>query len=279
MNNGPAHEATASTHESGALADLDFNSFKRKVKASWGLDLDAYKRAQMERRLRATMESCGARSFQHYYSLLKTSKSLLDEFLDRVTINVSEFFRNPEHFEVLRLRVLPKLLERSAGLRVWSAGCSCGAEAYTVAILLHELAPGGGHRVLATDIDDRMLARARQGVYQDHELRSATGARLSKYFDRTSDGYRVTDEPRRLVRFKKHDLLREPFEAGFDLVLCRNVVIYFTDEAKAGLYGRFYQSLRPGGFLFVGGTERVAGFSDIGYESSYPFFYRKPEAS
>ena len=260
------------------LADLDYNMFKRKVKASYGLDLDAYKRPQMERRLRATMERCGATTFQKYFTLMQQSKPLLDEFLDRVTINVSEMFRNPEHFDVLRKHVLPALLERHDRLKVWSAGCSCGAEAYTVAVLLDELAPKGRHSILATDIDDRMLERARAGVYEEHEIRSVSATRLAKYFEENGGRWRVKDELKRMITFSKHDLLKDAFSTGFDLILCRNVVIYFTDEAKAVLYQKFYRSLAPGGYLFVGGTERVAGSAEIGYESTFPFFYRKPEA-
>ncbi len=253
--------------------------FRRKVKAAYGLDLDAYKRAQMERRLRATMERCGASTFQQYFSLLQRSTGLLDEFMDRVTINVSELFRNPEHFEVLRTAVLPRLLNKTRHLRLWSAGCSCGAEAYTLAILLDESARDGKHSILATDIDDKMLARAREGLYQEHEVRSVSHARLIRYFERAPGGWRARDELKRMISFQRHDLLKDSFHSGFDLIVCRNVVIYFTDEAKSLLYQRFYSSLRPGGYLFVGGTERISGFGEMGYESAFPFFYRKPELS
>jgi len=265
-------------HQQAGLADIDFAAFKRKVKASYGLDLDAYKRPQMERRLRANMERCGAGTFQQYYSFLQKDPALVEEFLDRVTINVSELFRNTDQFEVLRTKVLPELFKRHSVLSVWSAGCSYGAEAHTLAILLREQTPDRPHSILGTDIDDKMLARARRGLFRDEELRNVSSARLKRFFQHTADGYEVLPELRHLMSFKKHDLLKDPFRTGFDLILCRNVVIYFTDEAKSDLYRRFHQSLAPGGFLFVGGTERVVGAVEIGFEAAYPFFYRKPLA-
>lgn len=260
-----------------AFADTDYEMFKRKVKASYSLDLDAYKRPQMERRLRANMDKCGAQTFQQYYALMQKSPSLAEEFLDRVTINVSELFRNPEQFDVLRASVLPGLLAKSGDLHIWSAGCSYGAEPYTIALLLQELAPRGRHNILATDIDDRMLARANRGVFQEHEIRNVTRSRLAKHFTRTESGYEVDPSLKSMITFRKHDLLKDSYRVGMDLIVCRNVVIYFTDEAKAALYRRFYQSLRPGGYLFVGGTERVTDYIEIGFESAFPFFYRKPE--
>lgn len=261
------------------LDDLDFEAFKRKVRAAYGIDLNAYKRQQMERRLRANMARCGATNFQQYYSVLQKDESLLDEFLDRITINVSELFRNPEQFETLRTKILPNLLEQHRDLSIWSAGCSYGAEPYTLAILLDELAPSGRHKILATDIDDRMLARAKAGVFQQNEMQCVSRSRIVRYFDRQTDGYAAKDILKRKITFKKHNLLEDRFESGFDLILCRNVVIYFTDETKTALYQRFCKSLQPGGWLFIGGTERIADHAKLGFENRMPFFYRKPQPS
>lgn len=265
-----------SLQEQNVAAELDFSAFKRKIKASYGLDLEAYKRPQMERRLRANMEKCGADTFQQYYSIMQRDSNVADEFVDRLTINVSELFRNPDQFETLKTKVLPELLAHKPSLSVWSAGCSYGAEPYTLAILLDEVAPNGRHKILATDIDDRMLARAREGVFQESEMRGVSRARISKYFSQTPNGYAASDTLKKWLNFQKHNLLETQFRTGFDLILCRNVVIYFTDETKASLYERFYESLGPGGYLFVGGTERINEAGKIGFESRVPFFYRKP---
>lgn len=270
LSSNPQHNAT--------FSELDFSSFKKKVKSTYGLDLEAYKRPQMERRLRANMERCGASTFTEYYALMQNNETLRDEFLDRVTINVSELFRNPEQFETLRTRVLPKLLARNSALSVWSAGCSYGAEPYTLAILLDEMSATGRHKILATDIDDKMLARARQGIFQEHEVRNVTRPRLVRYFDRQDYEYVAKDSIRSRIEFRKHNLLEGRFGLNYDLILCRNVVIYFTEETKAALYRRFYASLKPGGFLFVGGTERISDCAEIGFENPIPFFYKKPES-
>ncbi|MEN6581470.1 MAG: protein-glutamate O-methyltransferase CheR [Armatimonadota bacterium] len=266
-----------STGELNHLAEIDFDTFKRKVKLTYNLDLDAYKRPQMERRLRANMERCGAQTFQQYYSMMQTDNTLRDEFLDRVTINVSELFRNPDQFETLRTKILPELIKGAqSGLSVWSAGCSYGAEPYSLAVLLDEAAPGVHHNIHATDIDDKMLARAQNGVFQTQEMRNVSSPRLVKYFEPVSGGYMASNVLKKMITFRKHNMLNDAFRTGYDLILCRNVVIYFTDETKSALYQRFFKSLRPGGCLFVGGTERIADSNEIGYENQIPFFYRKP---
>lgn len=259
-----------------ALDNLDFEAFKRKVRVAYGIDLNAYKRQQMERRLRANMLKHGVSTFQQYYAALQSNNTLLDEFLDRITINVSELFRNADQFETLKRKILPKMLAETPDLSVWSAGCSCGAEAYTLAILLDELAPSGRHKVLATDIDDKMLARCAGGVYQEPEMRAVSRPRVLKYFDKRPDGYVAKSVLRDRIVCKKHNLLEDRFERGFDLILCRNVVIYFTDETKMRLYTRFKDALRPGGYLFVGGTERISRYVEIGFDNDAPFFYRRP---
>ena len=143
-------------------------------------------------------------------------------------------------------------------------------------MILQEIAPGKQHSILSTDIDDRMLARAQAGVFQEAEVRNVTKQRLSTYFTPVPGGYEAQRVLKSILHFHKHDLLKDSFRPKLDLILCRNVVIYFTDETKSALYRRFYQALRPGGYLFVGGTERITDYQDR-IQSKYPFFYRKPE--
>ena len=190
---------------------------------------------------------------------------------------MSEFFRTPEKFGKLETDVIPDLLKRSPRLNIWSAGCSIGAEPYSLAIILKELTPGVKHRILASDLDIEILAKAKAGVYNDNELKSMTPERRARYFDRVDGGkFAVKDEIKRVIEFKRHNLLKDPFESGFDLILCRNVVIYFTEEAKDQLYANFFRALKPGGILFVGATEAILNFRKLGYTSFQPFFYQKP---
>lgn len=254
----------------------DYQIFKRKVRAKTGLDLDAYKQTQMERRLRSFMDRAGAQNFQQYYSMLEMNERLLREFMDRVTINVSEMFRNPEQFDLLEQKVIPELLKHSRSLRVWSAGCSYGQEPHSLAICLEEAAAMRGHKIIATDIDDRALAQAKAGSFSELDVRNLSQKRRDRWFSPVGERFQADPRLTRMIEFRKLDLLKDVFPATVDLILCRNVVIYFTDEAKDQLYRRFFTSLKPGGYLFVGGTERINGYQQIGFENPYPFFYRKP---
>ncbi|GIW11567.1 MAG: chemotaxis protein CheR [Dehalococcoidia bacterium] len=258
------------------ISDLEWAHFKRRILHLTGLDLSLYKREQMERRLKSRLQRCGVRTLSEYAALLASDPQHLQDFRDFITINVSEFYRDARPFTYLQERVLPLLLATSPRLRVWSAGCSIGAEPYTVTMLLDQLAPGGRHRVLATDLDATVLARARTGRgYTASEVRSLPSALRQRYLALREDGWEVVEPIRRMVEFRQHNLLADPFESGFDLILCRNVVIYFTDEAKDGLYRKFAQALRPGGVLFVGGTEVVTRAVDYGFEPIATSFYRR----
>lgn len=254
----------------------DWEVFKQKFYAKSNINLNDYKPTQMQRRIGNFMARHGAGTYMEFLNILSTNPKLYKEFIDYLTINVTEFFRTPEKFAELESKVLPELLQKSPKLSIWSAGCSIGAEPYSLAMILKDRTPGTKHRLLATDLDVEMLAKARKGVYTATEFKNISSARQSKYFKQEGSNYIVSDEIRALVEFKNHNLLLDKFETGFDLILCRNVVIYFTEEAKDSLYRRFLASLKPGGVLFVGGTEAILNFRDIGFEHYLPFFYRKP---
>lgn len=210
-----------------------------------------------------------------YARLLERDPHRLQEFKDFITINVSEFFRNPEKYRELNELVIPTLLRSSPRLRVWSAGCSNGAEPYSVAIILEELTPGQRHYILATDLDATILARAREGLYTERDIQNVVKSRRLKYFQQVNGGFQIIPAVRERVEFRQHDLLRDPFPDHFDLILCRNVVIYFTERAKEELYLKFHRALKPGGVLFVGGTECIIKARDLGFDPFSPFFYRK----
>ncbi len=259
------------------LDDRDWEVFKRKLKAKTEIDLDLYKAPQMKRRIGNLVQRNGMDSYEAYFDHAAKDKDTFAAFIEYLTINVSEFFRTPEKFGKLETDVIPDLLKNTAKLNIWSAGCSIGAEPYSLAMILKEMTPGKPHRILATDLDIEILAKAKQGVYTDNELKSISTQRKAKYFDHQADGrYAVKDEIKRCIEFKRHNLLKDSFETGFDLILCRNVVIYFTEEAKDQLYANFFRALKPGGILFVGATEAILNFRNLGYTSYQPFFYQKP---
>lgn len=241
-----------------------------------GLDLTHYKPDQMHRRLQHAMSRMGTQSVADLLRRARDDRRILQELIDRVTVNVSEFFRNPELFEVLEKTVLPELLRRFGRPRLWSAGCSYGAEAYSLAILLAELSPGRDHVITATDIDTTVLTRAGEAKFSAQDLRNVSPARLKRFFTEAGAHWQIVPSLRRSVTFRQHNLLADPFERGWHLIACRNVVIYFTDAAKSGLYPRFFDALAPGGYLLIGATEQILRPAAIGFETPYPFFYRKP---
>ena len=255
----------------------DYEKLVLWLKDRTGIDLANYKSGQMHRRLTSLMESKGISNFQEYIKLLEADSDAFDEFFKRLTINVSDFFRNPERFEDLKRSILPRLLAERKHLKVWSAGCANGAEPYSLAMLLYELDPASftQHEIIATDIDLTILAQARRGIYSESEMKGVSPQRRRVYFKLVGDRWRVRSFLRQQVKFFRHNLLVDPFPQGCDLILCRNVVIYFTNEAKTKLYPKLRASLRPGGVLMVGGTEPILRYQDFGFQQLGTGFYRR----
>ncbi len=254
----------------------DYLDFCEGIRRLTGIDLGQYKRPQMERRIRSFAESRAAASLPDYLRRLSDDRAQLESFLDRMTINVSQLWRNPEQWDRIATSVLPELAE-AGRIRCWSAGCSYGAEAYTLAALCRSTVPAASAEVHGTDIDGRMVERARAGVFSEADARSAPPAELKRWFDRTENGdWQARAELRMLTRFETGDLLRDRFpEAGYDLVACRNVVIYFTEPVRDALHARLAESLRPGGYLLIGSTERITAPAGMGLEPVHPFLYRR----
>ncbi|MFN3691951.1 MAG: CheR family methyltransferase [Fervidobacterium sp.] len=254
----------------------EFEWFVKKIKESLNLDLTGYKPERMKRRIEMLIRKYNLKSYKDYYDAIMKDAKKKDEFLDKLTINVTEFFRNPEKWLELRDKFLPELLKESGQrFKAWSAGCSSGEEPYTIAILLEELKAPPSVKVLATDIDIGVLTRAQIGEYDERSMASTPHEYIQKYFIVKDGKYIVKPNVKARVHFKKHNLLQDPFDKGFDLITCRNVVIYFEMEAKDQLYKNFSESLRTGGLLFVGNTERIFNYRNIGLEVASPFIYRK----
>lgn len=248
----------------------------RKLKQLTGIDLSAYKSRQMIRRLTGYLKRIDVDDFFALAKLIEQDEEALQHLKDFLMINVSEFFRNPERYEVLEKELLPELRKRSGRLTIWSAGCSIGAEPYSVAILLAEQPDGLRHKVLGTDIDAKALRVARAGIYSEDKLREVSEARRRRFFQRTEDGqWKINEEIQKQVEFRQHDLLSDPYPQGVHLILCRNVVIYFTDAAKERIYQRFADALVPGGYLMIGSTESIFNPGNYGLRTAGPFLYQK----
>ncbi len=240
-----------------------------------GVDLLQYKRPQMERRLRSFYANRGVDKLTDAIPLLSADKAHVEELLDRITINVSQLWRNPEQWQLLGAEILPQLAQHGQ-VRAWSAGCSYGAEAYTLATVCSISIPNARAQIQGTDIDRRMVERARLGEFTDDDARSAPADQLARGFDRIDGGWRAKVELRSMTRFDTGDLLRvQPKPESYDLVLCRNTVIYFAEPIRDELHARLASALRPGGFLVIGSTERVSAPAALGLTMQHPFIYRK----
>jgi chemotaxis protein methyltransferase CheR len=254
---------------------MDMAYFEQWVLKEFNINLSAYKSNQLHRRILSLMSRVGASSIEEYITLLKKDPAQKQKFLDFITINVSEFFRNPEIFEELKDKLKNELLKNNTSLKLWSAACSIGAEPYSIAMYLDELSPMGRHKIIATDIDNTILDKARKGEYVLSEIKNVKKEYLNKYFTIKDDKYAINPKIKSMVTFKKHDLILENYERDFDLIVCRNVVIYFNQDVKDQIYNKFSQSLKKGGLLFVGATESIYNYRDYGFEKASTFIYRK----
>lgn len=253
-----------------------YELFKEKVFQLTKINLSAYKERQMKRRIDSLITKHKITSYTEYVEVLKRDKVMFDEFVNYLTINVSEFYRNPEQWQLLEKEILPGLLAKSSNLKVWSAACSTGDEPYSLVMLLSKFMPLNRIKIMATDIDKQVLEKAHMGIYNVKSLKGLPNEFLKKYFTEiNSTTYQISDSIKACVEFKEHNLLKDPYPTGVDLIVCRNVLIYFTEEAKDEIYVKFNQALRQGGMLFVGSTEQIIQPMNIGFQSFKSFFYKK----
>ncbi len=261
--------------ETGRVEMDTYSVFTTKWKQLTGVDLTLYKEAQMKRRLTSLYEKKGFQSFKDFAAALEKDQALLNETLDRMTINVSEFYRNYKRWEVLETAILP-LIKTSKPLKIWSAACSTGEEPYTLAMLLDQQKGLSGYQIMATDIDEKALEKAKKGVYQERSLQEVPTSVKDRYFTQNANrSYEVKPEIKKNITFKKHNLLADRYEQDFDLIVCRNVLIYFTESAKEELYLKMAHSLKKNGVLFVGSTEQIFNPEKFGLTPADTFFYQK----
>lgn len=257
----------------------NYEKFKQDVLRLTKIDLNAYKEKQMKRRIDTLISKSGVKGYNEYVDLIKKDKEKYDEFVNYLTINVSEFYRNPDQWEILEKSILPDLFDRfGKPLKIWSAACSTGDEPYSLVMLLSKFMPLDKIEIIATDIDLQVIEKAKAGLYTDKSLKALPKEFIEKYFEKINDRtYAISDEIKSRVKFKQHNLLKDEYPNNCDLIVCRNVMIYFTEEAKVDIYKNFYKALKPGGILFVGSTEQMVQPKALGYNSVYSFFYRTNE--
>jgi chemotaxis protein methyltransferase CheR len=262
-----------------ALSDREFERICSLLHERAGIHLTLAKRRLVMTRLAPRLRKTQSRSFADYLALVADEASEESEhFLNALTTNVTGFFREPHHFEILRQRVLPAVSAspaRDGRLRFWCAACSTGEEPYSLAITLLEsgLDPERGDvRILATDIDSRVLAHAAAGIYELDRVREIPARELRRYFSRGTGSraglVRVKPRVRSLVQFGRLNVLGPwPMSGPFDLILCRNVIVYFEPSARTELMRRFAGILGSRGYLFLGHSESMTGSANALFEA------------
>lgn len=254
----------------------DYEYFIKEVEKLTQIDLSAYKQNQMKRRIDALITKHKIDGYESYIRTLKTDKDKFEEFVDYITINVSEFYRNPEQWKYLKEKVFPGLIKDfGQTLKIWSAACSTGDEPYSLVMALSDFVPLNRIQIMATDINWQVIEKAKIGLYSEKSIASVPEDKKKKFFTQNGKFYQISDEVKKCVTFKEHNLLKDPYPKDMHLIVCRNVLIYFTEEAKDEVFQKYYNSLANNGVLFIGSTEQILRYKEMGYKRMDSFFYQK----
>jgi chemotaxis methyl-accepting protein methylase len=248
--------------------DREFNALTAKIARDKGFGCASYKEKCLRRRIAVRMRARGVHTYGDYARVLDTDGAEYERLLDALTINVTKLFRNWETYDVIAKKVVPALWEHTAPLiNVWSAGCSSGEEPYSLAALFHQHAESVGQlaalsrrvRVLGSDIDARCLVDAERGTFEEGDFADTPRELRHRYFAPDAP-FTIIPEVKQLVRFERRDLLAEaPPPGPHQLIVCRNVLIYFDRETQERLFDKFYSALAPEGFLVLGKVETLLG--------------------
>lgn len=254
----------------------DYEYFKKEIMALTTIDLNAYKEKQMKRRIDTLIAKHKVVGYDKYVQLLKTDKERFDEFVNYLTINVSEFYRNPDQWKLLDTMIIPELISKfGKNLKIWSAACSTGDEPYSLVMALSKHIPLNQIKIFATDLDKQVIEKAKIGLYAEKSIASVPEDLKKKYFTKVGPSYQISNEIKSRVEFKQHNLLKDSYPTGVHMIVCRNVLIYFTEEAKNDVFVKFQKALAPQGVLFIGSTEQIINHRDIGLGRKNSFFYEK----
>ncbi len=255
----------------------DYEYFKKEILALTTIDLNSYKEKQMKRRIDTLISKNRIVGYDKYVQALRTDQRLFEEFVNYITINVSEFYRNPDQWKLLDQTVIPELISKfGKNLKIWSAACSTGDEPYSLVMALSRHIPLNQIKIYATDLDKQVIAKAKVGLYSDKSIVAVPEDLKKKYFTQVGPSYKIADEIKARVEFKEHNLLKDTYPTDYHMIVCRNVLIYFTEEAKDEVFRKYYKSLANGGVLFIGSTEQIMNYKDIGFDRKSSFFYVKP---
>jgi chemotaxis protein methyltransferase CheR len=271
------------------ISNSDFGRLRSFIYEQSGINLNVDKKTMLELRIKRRLKSLNLNSFSEYCEYLfghQGQKEEIVHFLDVVTTNKTDFFREPDHFDFLVNKALPELIARNGCDRpvlVWSAGCSTGEEPYTLAIVMNQFGlthPGFQFRILATDISTTVLKKATMGIYSEEVVRPVASDLRRKYFmrsrDRDSNQLRIVPELRQLVEFRRLNFKNADYgmTEKVDMIFCRNVIIYFDRATQEQILQKLSQHLLPGGYCFVGHSETLHGM-DLPLLPVAPALYRR----
>lgn len=274
------------------ISNTEFNLLRDLIYKVCGISLADTKKQMVHSRLRKRLHALQFHSFLAYYNHLLEDSSELTNFVNCITTNKTDFFRESHHFQYVRNVILPHYISQAnhglieKKLRVWHAGCSTGEEPYTMAMVLRDTLRSCGAwdvRLLASDIDTNVLDTATEGVYEEEKVATVPQQYLNKYFIRTNNGghkqHAITGDIKEMIKFRRINLLEDAWpiraDVRFDIIFCRNVIIYFDHESRCRLFDKFSRILKPGGYLFIGHSESLFGVSDA-YTSLGQTIYQLP---
>ena len=246
------------------LSDANFELYRDLIYKESGITFTPTNRSILESRLKERLREKNIKDVKTYIDAIKVDKEELKGFLDAITTNLTRFFRNQAHFDALEKYVIPELMNNikkvPGTIRIWSAGCSNGEEPYTIAMLLSEILPKSwSYDILASDLSLKCLMTAKEGFYADSRIVGVPDNYLSKYFNKVDGGYKIINDIQTKVKFDYHNLKNESGYKNFDIVFCRNVIIYFDDAAQTAVINRFWNAMASKSFLFIGHSESLFG--------------------
>ncbi len=240
---------------------MAFERLKRILQESLGINMSGYRDEYLKRRIVIRLRATNTNKYCSYIQYLKKNPQELNSLSNELTVNYTYFFRDTDVYNYLQKTILPRIFQNDI-VRIWSAGCATGEEPYTLAILINRiigLRATNQAIIFATDIDKDALAKASLGEYKKNQLQALDGPTIDKYFTKEGEFYRVRECLRSLVKFENFDLMKPPQHVNLDLILCRNVMIYFSRESQQVVHMHFYNALREGGYFVSGKAEVLSG--------------------
>jgi len=248
------------------LDDANFELYRELIYAESGITFTPTNRSILESRLKERLRERGVDSVRVYIDKIKSDKEEMKGFLDSITTNLTRFFRNQAQFDALEKHVIPELINNirkvPGTIRIWSAGCSTGEEPYTLSMLLSEVLPKSwNYEIMASDISLKCLMTAKEGFYSESKIVGIPDNYLAKYFTKVDGGFKIRSDIQSKIKFDYHNLKNDSGLRNFDVVFCRNVIIYFDEVAQTAVMGRFWDAMASKSFLFIGHSESLFGMN------------------